>query len=235
MRMNASNVMEFGDANNNANFLNNQNTLTGTMILDVNSSNTALLVTGGNSGNILARFRRDIGSTGIIDLISSDGVVKTIWDYETGTAWAVGTSGTSLMFVSGSTGTNPTTNRVLISSSGVVTFSNYGAGTLQTNSSGVISASSDRSLKDIEGLFTRGLVDLRKFLPKLYRWKPNTPFADPMLYAGFVAQEVYLGIPEAIGIGGDGFLTLQDRPILAAHHNAILELDDRVRQLELAA
>jgi len=35
-------------------------------------------------------------------------------------------------------------------------------------------------------------------------------------YAGFSAQNVQEAIPEAVGSSSNGYLTLQDRPILAA-------------------
>ena len=48
-------------------------------------------------------------------------------------------------------------------------------------------------------------------------------------YAGFSAQNVQSVMPEAVGCGEDGMLTLNDRAILAALVNAIKELDTRSR------
>ncbi len=114
--------------------------------------------------------------------------------------------------------------RMRIASNGNIRFNAYGAGTLTTDASGNITASSDERLKNIEGSFGRGLADLEKLSPIVYKWKAETGFDATTTYAGFSAQNVQLAIPEAVGEGKDGFLTLQDRPILAAIVNAIKEI-----------
>lgn len=59
-----------------------------------------------------------------------------------------------------------------LSSGRVLTLNGYGAGTLSTNSSGVVSASSDEALKDVLGPFTAGLAQLKAMdRPVLYHWK----------------------------------------------------------------
>ena len=45
------------------------------------------------------------------------------------------------------------------------------------------------------------------------------------LYSGFSVQNVQSAIPEAVGSDNKGFLTLSDRPIIAASVNAIKELN----------
>lgn len=55
---------------------------------------------------------------------------------------------------------------------------------------------------------------LEQLSPILYKWKPETGFDASTTYAGFSAQNVQAAIPEAVGQGKDGFLTLQDRPHL---------------------
>ena len=52
------------------------------------------------------------------------------------------------------------------------------------------------------------------------------------LYFGFFAQNVQSAIPEALGSDKKGFLTLSDRPILAASVNAIKELNAKNEALE---
>lgn len=108
--------------------------------------------------------------------------------------------------------------------SSTVQFSNFGAGTLQTDANGNVSVSSDERLKNIQGGFDRGLADVEKLSPILYKWKPETGFDASTTYAGFSAQNVQATIPEAVGQSKDGFLTLQDRPILAAIVNALKEI-----------
>lgn len=110
---------------------------------------------------------------------------------------------------------------------GNIRFNAYGAGMLTTDGGGNITASSDERLKKIEGTFDRGLDDLEKLTPILYRWKSETGF-DATTYARFSAQNVQLAIPEAIGQGKDGFLTLQDHPLIATIVNAIKEVASKV-------
>lgn len=130
---------------------------------------------------------------------------------------------------------------------GTVRFSNFGSGTLTTDASGNVSVSSDERLKDMQGRFARGLEDLKKINPILYKWNATSGLDTVELYAGFSAQNVETAIPEAIGVNPNGFLSLNDRPILAASVNAIKELalsvasttermasmESRVRSLEL--
>lgn len=108
----------------------------------------------------------------------------------------------------------------------------YGAGTLVTNSVGVVSVSSDERLKIIKGEFKAGMPEVRKMRPVLYEWTKESGLADNVVYAGFGAQAMQKIIPEAVGKDSKGFLTLHDRPILAAGINAIINLDDRLSRLE---
>jgi hypothetical protein len=111
-----------------------------------------------------------------------------------------------------------------ISSNGTIVFPQYGAGTLTTNSSGVVSVSSDERLKDIQGDFNRGLSDIKNIQPISYKWKLDTGIdSTGTSYSGFSAQNVQANIPEAVGVDPKGYLTLSDRPILAALVNAVNE------------
>ena len=114
--------------------------------------------------------------------------------------------------------------RLAIGSTGVIQFNSYGAGTLTTNGSGVITASSDERLKDIHGSYTRGLEAIGALHPITYHWTKTSGYDDGRAYSGFSAQDVQRAIPEAVSAGENGFLTLADRPILAASVNAIKEL-----------
>lgn len=131
---------------------------------------------------------------------------------------------------------------------GNVRFSNYGAGTLVTDSSGNITASSDASLKTVTGSFTRGLADVLKLTPRTYRWKESSGMNTEDENVGFIAQEVLESIPEAVGqyrtseVEVDGkktknrekaeLLTLSDRPLIAALVNAVRELNEKNAALE---
>ena len=137
---------------------------------------------------------------------------------------------------SGTGGASATlTSRLAVSQAGVLRVHGLGAGTVTTNSSGEFSVSSDAALKDFIAPFNRGLDDLRAIGgPDTYRWLSEVEALgdDAPVYAGFSAQKVQLGIPEAVMAGPDGKLALQDRPIIAALVNAVLALEDRIAVLE---
>jgi hypothetical protein len=115
-----------------------------------------------------------------------------------------------------------------------VRFNSYGAGTLTTDASGNITASSDERLKNIEGSFVRGLEEIRGIKPILYKWKVATGLDTKTTYAGFSAQNIKSVIPEAIGVSPDGYYTILDRPIEAALVNATNELDQLVVEQQRA-
>ena len=141
------------------------------------------------------------------------------------------------------------TERVRIATAGGVRFNAYGAGTLVTDSSGNITASSDRRLKNVSGKFTRGLDAIMEIQPKVFTWKPESGMNTEDVNVGFIAQDVQAAIPEAVGtvktndVEEDDkenpgqkrtrkerkaaeYLTLSDRPIIAALVNAVKELKD---------
>lgn len=107
---------------------------------------------------------------------------------------------------------------------GNVQFNNYVAGTLTTDGSGNITASSDERLKDIQGSFDRGLSEILSLSPILYKWNATSTYDQIQTYAGFTAQNVQAAIPEAVDTDSRGYLTLSDRPIIAATVNAIQEI-----------
>ena len=147
-----------------------------------------------------------------------------------------------------------------ISTARAIRFNSYGAGTLVTDSSGNVTASSDRRLKNVSGKFTRGLDAIMEIQPKVFTWKPESGMNPDDVNVGFIAQDVQGAIPEAVGSmktrdaeedDGTGkkvkkskreaseFLTLSDRPIIAALVNAVKELkaendalSDRLSKLE---
>lgn len=125
------------------------------------------------------------------------------------------------------------TNQLVVdTSTGAIQFSQYGAGTLETDASGNITASSDARLKNIQGNFTKGLDAIRGLTPSTYTWNDTSGLDQSRSYSGFIAQNVQGVIPEAISTDQRGYLTLSDRPILAASVNAIKELDTKVTLLE---
>ncbi|MDP1549056.1 MAG: tail fiber domain-containing protein [Nitrosomonas sp.] len=108
--------------------------------------------------------------------------------------------------------------------SGTVRFESFGAGTLQTDANGNLSVSSDERLKNVMGDFSPGLNAILGLQPIQYKWLKETGYDNETLYSGFSAQNVQSVLPEAVGEDKRGFLTLSDRPIMAAIVNAIKEL-----------
>jgi hypothetical protein len=119
-----------------------------------------------------------------------------------------------------------------LKSGGGLLLAQYGAGTLVTDASGNVTASSDERLKDIEGNFTLGLDAIKALTPISYKWKESTGYDRVNSYVGFSAQNVGAVIPQAVSTDPAGNLSLQDRPIIAALVNAVQELAAKVAALE---
>jgi hypothetical protein len=128
----------------------------------------------------------------------------------------------------GRLGVGTTSPAAQLTTTGTVQFSNFGAGTVTTDASGNLSVVSDERFKDIQGNFTRGLADLQGIVPITYKWNASSGLDMVGYYTGFSAQNVQTAIPEAIGTNANGYLSLSDRPILAAVVNAIKELNAKV-------
>lgn len=145
-------------------------------------------------------------------------------------------------------GVSTWTERMRMGVNGSVRFNAYGAGTLVTDSSGNITASSDASLKTVTGTFTRGLADVLKLTPRTYHWNDKSGMNTEDENVGFIAQEVLTVVPEAVGryrtteseVDGKKtkkrekaeLLTLSDRPLIAALVNAVRELNEKNTALE---
>ena len=106
--------------------------------------------------------------------------------------------------------------RMTIDGSGTITFSVYGAGTLSTSASGVISASDGRYKTKTRQLES-GLEAIAALQPTYYRWNEGSPFESEHEELGFVAQEVAAVIPEASpGKDEEGkYRNYHDRAIIA--------------------
>jgi hypothetical protein len=121
-------------------------------------------------------------------------------------------------------GTNAPTAQ--LHTTGTVRFASLtGAGaSLIVDANGNVTVSSDERLKNIQNTFDRGLTDLEKINPIVFKWKPETGYDTENAYAGFSAQNIQLAIPEAVSTDSRGFLTLADRPILATVVNAVKQI-----------
>ena len=127
--------------------------------------------------------------------------------------------------VNGSTNIATTTIGGDLHTTGTVRFSHFGAGQVSLTATGELTVSSDERLKNIEANgFNRGIEALTNIKPIRYKWNEISGLEQEHTYAGFSAQNIQANIPEAVGVDGRGFLTLSDRPILAAVVNAIKEI-----------
>jgi hypothetical protein len=115
---------------------------------------------------------------------------------------------------------------------GTLQLLSYGAGTLTTDASGNVTASSDERLKDLDGDFTRGLADLRAVQPRVGRYKDSTGMDRTEQYVwAATAQNLLESIPEAVSLAEDDTYTVANGPVIATLINAVKELDASVRQL----
>jgi hypothetical protein len=88
---------------------------------------------------------------------------------------------------------------------------------------------SDGRLKDVGENFTPGLESLEQLQPVHYYYKSDNPLKLPSgpEYVGLVAQQVQQAIPEAVQRTKDGYLVVNNDPIIWTMLNAIKELDDQ--------
>ena len=140
---------------------------------------------------------------------------------------------TTIKAVPMSFGTNGATG-ITISSSNIIQFNAYGAGTLSTNSSGVVSASDGR-YKTKTRRVQAGIATIQRLAPTYFRWHEDTPFANEHEELGFIAQEVAAVIPEATPEPEQKgqFKNYHDRAIIAFLVKAMQELCERNEALEM--
>jgi hypothetical protein len=111
-------------------------------------------------------------------------------------------------------------------------FSGYGAGTLTTDGNGFITASSDRSLKDIIKPLENVLDKIINFEPVYFKWNDKTDLDRENVYISTIAQSIEKDFPEAVGKMADGTLTVQDRAVIAILVKAIQEQQAQIDELK---
>lgn len=172
------------------------------------------------------------GSTGtnqqhlIINGGSGTGGSAALWLQNNGTTASI--FGTEMSIL----GSGSNTKTTIYSSNTTFRLYGMGAGTLSTDASGNITASSDESLKVIEGTFDRGMADLRGLKPKKGHWTAASGFDTTEQYVWLTAQDLLPHIPEAVFVGDNGKHTVDRGPVLDTVVNALNELDARLAKLE---
>jgi len=182
-------------------------------LLSLSSSGTTEMQLNSTGGAAFLHFAAS--DTNIIQIGYAGS--NTYWDYAGVQYFRSGVSG-------------PT--RAELAAGGTWRWNAYGAGTLTTDASGNITATSDERLKTNITPWTRGLSDVLKINPILYNWTPESGLDQLNAYAGYSAQNMETAIPEAIGVGSNGYMGIDLRPISAAHTNAIKTLIDKIEALE---
>lgn len=113
-----------------------------------------------------------------------------------------------------------------------VQINGYGAGTLSTDATGIISASDGR-LKTKTREVENGLSAVLELRPTYYRWNEDSPFFTEYEELGFIAQEVAEVIPEASPENdGKKFRNYHDRAIIAVLVKAVQELKAELDHLK---
>ena len=97
---------------------------------------------------------------------------------------------------------------------------------------------SDERLKNIKGLYTKGLKEILQLQPITYHYKNagERKFADEVLNTlnvGFSAQDVQKVFPEAVGVDKDGYFNLNIHSILVAYINAIKEQQNMIDSFKI--
>jgi len=93
---------------------------------------------------------------------------------------------------------------------------------------------SDERLKNISGPFNSGLKAVMQLQPLRYQYRPNNPVGIKPSgeHVGLGAQAVQKVIPEAVTANSDGFLMLNNDPIIFTMLNAIKEQQKEILELK---
>lgn len=220
--------------NNNSNYAINLATGTSTGTVNVGGTTGTQSINIGNGAGVKTVNLGSLNTTSVTTLLSGSGGLNLNVNNSQPTNIATGTSAGAISIGGGSntvaidsSSWDISTAGVLsgatgITSSGTITFSDLGTGTV-TSTAGVLSVSSDERLKNIQGVFVRGITEIMAIDPILYKWNELSGLETESTYAGFSAQNIQAAIPEAVAVDPRGFLTLSDRPIIAALVNSVKE------------
>lgn len=175
--------------------------------------------------NVAGFAGNDVGNDGGFFFLSSGGVPIV---------FISATAGSYIK--SGDFGLGTSSMTAQLHTTGTVRFANFGAGTLTTDASGNVTATSDARLKESIDTLPLGLDFVDRVQGVSYQWKAESGFDLSNRYAGFLAQNVAEAAGEHSGLvtgtGSDGHMTLQERGLLAAAYNAISELKEIVCDLQ---
>jgi hypothetical protein len=107
-------------------------------------------------------------------------------------------------------------------------------GTASKPGGGAWAVFSDERLKNIKGGFNSGLKAVMQLQPLRYEYSPTNPLGlkSNEEHIGFGAQAVQKVIPEAVTRNGNGYLQINNDPIIWTMLNAIKEQQKEIEQLK---
>lgn len=238
MGNNAGKNMTGGDNNTFVGYLSaagSSGSFTSTGSTTLGTSSLQYLSTGGN-------YNTAIGMNA--GLNNTTGTINTYLGYNTGLGITTGSKntiiGANVTGLSSSLSNNiiiadgDGNQRLKVDNTGALTVSALvSCGGIQTNGSGILSCTSDETLKDITGQFTKGIDAIRNINPISYSWKQdNYLYDNGMIYNGFSAQNVQTALGgDATSLSSDGHLQISQLTLLAASINAIKDLDLKIIDL----
>lgn len=93
---------------------------------------------------------------------------------------------------------------------------------------------SDKRLKNIAGPFRSGLNAVMRLQPLRYQYKPDNAVGinDNVEHIGLAAQDVQKVIPEAVTANSNGYLMVNNDPIIWTMLNAIKEQQQEIQELK---
>jgi len=254
LKIGGSNILHFSTGSNNATFAGAYNFLfnNGGNVF-MNSANTTYFSTSTGDLYFSGTGKLGIGTatpTVALDVVGDiHGTGATTLDLS-GTGLNVLVGGEIQFFIDNINGNwilgdaaNAFSNKVRISGdnpgniisldAATVKFVNYGAGAATFDASGNISSVSDVRLKNVQGGYSVGLSALMNIKPIVYKWNEKSKMETEHNYIGFSAQNILSALgQDATGINKDGYLSIQDRAIMATMVVAIQEQQVMIETLQ---
>ncbi len=198
---------------------------------------------GGGSRMVIQNTTGNVGigtdaPSSILDMVRP-GATDVVFRMANGTrAWSVGVSGSGDFWRIRDNTAGAA--RLAITNTGLVGIGTTAPtdllsvnGTASKPGSGSWAVFSDERLKDIKGRYTTGWQALRKLQPIRFEYKADNALGLKNLgeTIGFSAQAVAEAIPEAVSMTPQGYLQLNQDPILWTMLNAVKEQQAQIQQL----
>ena len=179
------------------------------------ANNDFLRIIETGSGTPNRVFLGDVTNAGYLDLRSSDGNIRTLLN--AGQTSYINSNGGNV-----GVGTAAPTATLSVN------------GTANKPGGGSWDVFSDERLKNIKGHFNSGLKAVMRLQPLRYEYKPDNALGlkSEGDHIGFGAQAVQEIIPEAVSRNQNGYLQVNNDPILWTMLNAIKEQQKEIEQLK---